>query len=111
MKLKLYTGVALFLFAVNTSGQTSSKPKPSNDLKVNISAKKAIDIEFPVERTAGNLLVLVTDQKGTTVFLSSENNFKGTYKRKIDLGMAAKGKYDLKVVMDNEMINQKIEIE
>ncbi|HEX8515980.1 MAG TPA: hypothetical protein VF868_07255 [Bacteroidia bacterium] len=71
-------------------------------------ALQKIDITLNSEKEISNLLVLVTDKDGQTIFLENLYRFKGDYKNSVDLKEVGKGQYSVKVVRDENIINQEI---
>jgi len=70
--------------------------------------KQSIMIEVSQGNEIANLLVLVVDDTGHTVFVDDKTRFKGTYRHQVDLARTQKGEFDLKIVADKEEINKKV---
>lgn len=75
---------------------------------INNTALKKVNIQFESEKEIENLLVIVFDRRGETIFLDNQYRFKGKYDQSIDLKEYGKGEFSLKVVRDENMFQQKI---
>ncbi|MGZ3865564.1 MAG: hypothetical protein ACXVC6_13490 [Bacteroidia bacterium] len=73
------------------------------------SANKKIEINF-IAKPSANLLVLIADSTGHTVFLDNRYNFKGNYKGVLKTGND-KAKYHIKIISDAERIDKKVPVE
>ena len=72
--------------------------------------KHKISIEVKQGTEISNLLVLVVNDTGHTVFMDDQSHFKGVYKNEVDLTHEGKGEYSLKIIADKEEINKKVVI-
>lgn len=100
--------LATFLLTLQLSAQKNVAEDKDNAFKiVNDSINRKVDIEFKAERKVYNLLVLITDSVGHTMFLDNQYNFKGLYKRTVDSKKLSKGKYSLKIIKDEEKYQKK----
>ena len=89
--------------------QTVQPISTSSDLKiVNDSIGHKVAIEFTADREISNLLVLIADSLGNTLFLDNKYRFKGIYKHSLDFKERGKDWYSLKIIKDEEQINKKI---
>lgn len=82
----------------NFSVCTGSKP-----MQCTISFSCAVIID--------NVLVLVHDSRGQTVFLENKNRFRGEYRKELDLNGLSPGDYTVQVYNDNEKLRSHIHIE
>ncbi|MCD6020110.1 MAG: hypothetical protein K0S53_3231 [Bacteroidetes bacterium] len=106
---KKVVGVILFFLAFNLKAQTGMKIP--TDVKANPnSATGKLDVEFKNEKQVDNLLVIVTDSLGRTIFLENLYRFKGPYKKSIELSEGGKGSFSLQVIKDAERIHKKLSI-
>jgi hypothetical protein len=110
MKFKTCISVLLFLVSFEQKAQNPSN-RFNDKCKVSVLANRSVQIEFAVDKNVRNVLVLLVDGSGNTVFLDSQYNFKGIYKRTIDLSKSPKGNYYLKIMNDDEVMNKKLDIE
>jgi hypothetical protein len=70
--------------------------------------KQKIKIEVNQGAEICNILVLVVDETGKTIYMDDRSHHKGIYKNEVDLGKKGKGMYALKIIADHEEINQKV---
>jgi hypothetical protein len=82
------------------------KPKEPVNYKVTIAEDRSIAIEFDTQQPVGNILILVVDSAGHTIFMDSQNNFKGTYKCSIDMKRYANGDYMVKIKSDGDVVDK-----
>ncbi|MCW3070366.1 MAG: hypothetical protein JWO44_256 [Bacteroidetes bacterium] len=90
-----------------TQSQSASTNKP---VQVQEKASQKITVQFGNDKEISNLLIIVTDNKGQTVFLDNQYRFKGDYERTIDLVETGAGAYTIKVVRDEDVYVQQIQI-
>jgi hypothetical protein len=112
-----YTGKKFFLILLFIgivpvlNAQTQAPSKLKNDLKIETDGlNKKVDIAFGTEKEIYNLLVIVTDSLGQTVFLDNKYKFKGDYKHSIDFKEYKKGSYSVKIIADDEKVMKKIDV-
>jgi len=110
-KIRLCVFIFLFFAAFDQSAQNSSKTKTPDKYKVNVIADRVVNLEFTADKAIGNLLVVLSDNFGNTLFMDCQYNFKGLYKRTMDLSSYGKGDYHLKIVTDEEEVNKKLNIQ
>jgi hypothetical protein len=115
MKIKLppYILSLLFIFLVTTENlyaQATSDALSNVTIQNNNEAHK-LDINFNAGQVIQNLLVIVSDSLGETVFLDNQYRFKGNYVKSVDLSNSPKGEYSVKVISDDEKINKKIRMQ
>lgn len=78
-------------------------------LKVDVdSIHHKVKVEFSAGKPVYNLLVLVTDSSGNTVFLDNQYQFKGEYRRDIDINAGKKQKYVLQIIRDDDRFTKEI---
>lgn len=108
VKLKLLIEkyfILTVIFSATLKLSAQSEPfetKNTNIKMINDSFNHKVEIEFVADKKIHNLLVLITDSIGHTIFLDNKYNFKGPYKRAVDFKMSGKGKYFLKVIRDED---------
>ncbi len=88
----------------------SQEAKPKEKYRVNVLDDRSINIEFDTEKPIGNVLILIVDSAGNTIFMDSQSNFKGSYKCNIDMKLYNKGTYDVKIKSDGEEIDKKLSV-
>jgi hypothetical protein len=99
----------VLLSAGSLEAQTiAAKNKPSEVSIVADPIRQKIKIEVNQGAEISNLLVLVIDETGNTVYMDDKSHYKGIYKNEVDLGKKGKGMYALKIIADHEEINQKV---
>jgi len=98
--------IVLLLLNTGFKSQESKQAFVPTEVKANIDApNKKVNVEFKVD-TEQDLLVIVTDSSGITIFLENQFRFKGVYKKSIDL--PGRGKFNLNVIKENEKINKSL---
>lgn len=107
--LKKTFAIVLFFLAFNLNGQTAVKI--STEIKAIPNAVTGkLDVEFKNDTQVDNLLVIVTDSLGQTIFLENLYRFNGLYKKSIELSNRGKGSFTLHVIKDEERINKKLSL-
>ncbi len=74
------------------------------------TANAKIDIKFNPQNPILNLLIVVSDSAGKTLFLDNQYRFSGAYKHTVDLNKYGKGVYFLNITNDSERFYQKLTI-
>jgi hypothetical protein len=69
-----------------------------------------INISFTRNITTSNLLVLVNDTLGNTIFMETKRNFSGNYRRTINPGIQPAAEFQLNIISDDEKLNKKISL-
>ncbi|MCW3104196.1 MAG: hypothetical protein JWO09_2636 [Bacteroidetes bacterium] len=100
----------LSLSALAAPAQTQAQRPSAAKIQVQEKAARKISLEFGSEKEIGNLLIVISDKDGQTVFLDNQYRFKGDYNKMIDLAETGAGAYTLKVVRDEDVFVQQIEI-
>jgi hypothetical protein len=102
--------MAFLLFGVNhMNAQSGSNLDSQSNISVqNDNSNHKVTINFSCDQPIENLLVIVCDSIGQTVFLDTQYRFKGQYNRSVDLTDSPKGHYLVKIIRDEEKINRKI---
>ncbi len=85
--------------------KTSERPAGLQILSKN---RKMVNLEFISKEEIQDLLVIVHDSSGVTVFMDNQYRFKGNYKYTIDL--KKRGEYFLEIIRDEEHYTQKIKL-
>lgn len=101
-----------FSLTFTLNAQTELSPATNSDIKIvtdNIHRK--VDIEFNSDKEISNLLVMISDSLGRTVFLDDQYRFKGKYKQSVELKEEGKGNYFVQIIKDNERFKKSIKIE
>jgi hypothetical protein len=101
--------LSAFLFSICLNGQVTSTTKTgiSYDIIVD-TVYSRVAIQFNPDRMILNLLVIVTDSIGNTMFLDNQYCFSGPYHRVIELGPYGRGIYFINITNDAERIYRKI---
>ncbi|MDF2437917.1 MAG: hypothetical protein K0Q95_2293 [Bacteroidota bacterium] len=68
-------------------------------------------LSFKTQDEVSDLLILVSNEKGETVFMDNKDHFKGEYKNTIDLNSFSKGEYSIKVKIDENELNKEFIIQ
>src|SRR5258708_6879394 len=92
----------LFWFGTTYSQSAASQIINAENVVIH-HANNNVEIEFRQNKKT-NLLVLLADKTGHTVFLDNRHNFIGIYKQKFVV--AKKGEYFLKVIDDEGQISK-----
>lgn len=101
--------VAFIGFATKVIAQkVPPKSKISNLKIVNDTINHKVDVEFMADKEISNLLVIITDSLGHTIFLDNQYRFKGNYKHSMDFKKKGKGKYSLKIIKDEEPNHEQV---
>jgi hypothetical protein len=109
MVYKLLASLIILLLPVITTAQANKIQLSPSDVKTIVnSSSQEVTIELNVQETTENLLILITDATGQTVFLENLHRFRGLYKKNVDLKGTKKGKYLLKVAKDDEKVIKNI---
>jgi hypothetical protein len=109
--MKHFTIIILITCSMHVRSAAQSIVQPTAHKVVLVKSDAAlqkIDIQFEAETEISNLLIIVSDKKGETVFLDNQYRFKGEYKRSIDMKEYGKGEFSLKVIRDENSFNQQI---
>jgi hypothetical protein len=111
--LSLNSRILVFIFCILISQRYSAQTaKESNDIRVTKgSGQKKIDIEFDNTKEIYNLLVLITDSTGRTIFLDNRYRFKGNYRHTVDMTGEKSGNYKLNVTLDETRINKNLRVD
>ncbi|MES2567928.1 MAG: hypothetical protein V4565_13730 [Bacteroidota bacterium] len=104
-----YLFIGLFLIANNLICQTANII-PTKLMVSPDKVKGQLNVEFDNEKQVDNLLVILTDSTGKTVFLENLYRFKGFYKKNIDLPYKGRGNVSLHIIKDEEKIIKKISL-
>ena len=108
-KILLLSFIVIASCSITINAQTVPSKSTGSDLKImNDSINHKVDIEFTVDKEISNLLVLVSDSLGNTLFLDNQYRFKGNYKHTLDFKERGKKWYSLKIIKDEEQISKKI---
>ena len=73
-----------------------------------ISLEEPLQIIFSADQTIENLLVIVTDSLGQTLFLENKYRFRGFYHRDVSLQLAGRGHYYLLITMDEDKMKRDV---
>src|SRR5689334_18135640 len=84
--IKTFLIYLAFLSRPEISAQVTAASSNTSKLVVekNLSDKTLL-VSFLAEKTIQNVLVVLSDQKGNTLFLDNKYRFRGEYKQLIDL--------------------------
>jgi predicted RNA-binding protein len=77
---------------------------------VNLVDNKEVVIEFDTDQILENVLILIVDGEGNTLFLDNQKNFKGIYKCSVDMSMYTKGNYFVNIKSEGEQKQAKLTI-
>src|SRR5438874_704637 len=107
--------ISFFLIAIIFSISTKSAAQENLQTVSGINIRKnfnpnKFDIDFSAKNEISNLLVIVSDSLGRTIFLDNQYRFRGNYNRSVDLSNEKKGDYTLKVIRDHEKIETKLSV-
>jgi len=100
--------LAFLFFPIRFNAQNSAKNLPTTVNVLTDANNNKVEIDFKNDREVQNLLVIITDSIGHTVFLQNLYRFKGPYKKSVDLKEAGKGRYTLMIIKDEEKIYKQI---
>lgn len=73
-----------------------------------LTAGQPLIISFTPAGTVNNLLVLVTDSAGRTLFLDNKYRFTGPYQERCNLAASGKGTYHLSIILDEKKDTREI---
>lgn len=91
----------VFLFGISVgikaqvTGKTTLPPLP-------LAAGEPLKISFTEVKRVDNLLIIVSDSTGRTIFLDNKYRFEGAYNHQLNLSRSGKGKYTLSIIKDRE---------
>jgi hypothetical protein len=104
-----YYSIILLCSLFKVTAQTALQKKINTDIKITKEdINQRIDIEIKSNKTIDNLLIVITNTSGETVFLDNKYRFDGDYKHSVDLNTLPKGKYLVKINKNNERFEKKI---
>lgn len=110
-KKKRATLFSILCFTSTIYAQGVAEPKIKEDVKiVNDRMANNVNIAFKAEKEIYNLLVLITDSLGQTIFLDNRYRFNGDYNQSIDFKNYKKGQYTIKIIGDDDKITKKIDV-
>lgn len=105
--IKISSIILFSFFAFNLNAQSVAKiPTVINAIPNSLNGK--LEVDFDNDKQVDNLLVIVTDSLGNTIFLENLYRFKGSYKKSIELTNKGKGSFTLHISKDEEKINKKL---
>lgn len=111
MKHLLIIGFAI-IAAASGKGQQEQRSPITKNFTVCIGNKPMqCTITFSSAAVIDNVLVLVHDPKGQTVFLENKNRFKGEYRKELDLQGLSPGDYTVQVYNDHEKMRSRVRLE
>lgn len=93
----------MFFLALSTMSYSQS-PKALSPFEYTVKGidDRKVELQFHSDSVIHDLLIVVTDKNGQTIFLDRQHKFKGTYKQEIDLNGSDKGSYSFLVMRGNE---------
>jgi hypothetical protein len=98
----------LVLISTAIKSQERKIEKTMNLYITNDPVNKNITITFRAEKEILNVLVLVYDQTGNTIFLDNKYHFRGDYKGLVDIKHLPEGDYTVSIINDDEKFNKKL---
>jgi hypothetical protein len=110
LKKWLLLVILSFLYA-NGKLSAQSQEDRASGLSITHQGKKKIKIDLENDKVIYNLLVIISDSTGRTIFLDNQYRFKGNYSNTIDLETEKKGNYFLKIIKDEKRIEKNLRIE
>jgi hypothetical protein len=109
--LKLRTLVLSTLFILCTQARSQDvKSTAKPDYKINLVDNKEVLIEFDTDTVLENVLILIVNDSGNTLFLDNQKKFRGIYKCSVDMSSYAKGDYFVNIKSENEQKQAKLTI-
>lgn len=104
--------MAIFSTTINLHAQTVQSLIAASDVRiVNDSINQKVHVELKANNEILNLLVLISNSSGQTIFLDNRYHFKGDYKHSVDLTGSGKGRYFLKIIGDEKHFDKSMSIE
>lgn len=108
---KIFYLIFTLFFTTNLTAQTTAAGKVQTNYDIIVdSLNYKLFVNLNLETVIYNLLVVVADSSGHTLFLDNKYRFNGLYNHQFDLSMSGKGVYYLSITIDEERINKKITI-
>lgn len=102
---------ALLVLLVSGKSIAQNTGSSLKNLKIlNDSLNPNVQISFDTQRQVDNLLLLIIDKSGNTIFLENKYRFKGSYNGNIDLSKNDKGNFTLIIISDEEKIKKNLTI-
>lgn len=68
----------------------------------------SVSIKFLQESVAENLLIVISDTNGSTIFLDNKKNYSGHYNRSVDLSSACPGFCTIRISTEVERYEYKV---
>jgi hypothetical protein len=113
--MKLLTSALIILIytdPLELAAQSGVQKLKDDDVTLLIDENhRTVDLRFKATEEINDLLILVSNEQGETVFMDNKDHFKGEYKNTIDLNSFAKGEYSIKVKTDKNELNKEFVIE
>ena len=113
--MKLITSALVILIyadPLELAAQSGIQKLRDDDVTLLIDERqRTADLSFKAEEEISDLLILVSNGKGETVFMDNKDHFKGEYKNTINLNAFGKGEYSIKVITDKDELNKEFVIQ
>lgn len=103
--MKYLCSILLVLFLVQTKAQQNTEAI----VVTTHPEQKKFELSFTAKNMSDNLLVVVSDNSGETIFLDNKKHFKGIYQKKIDLSAACPGICLVRITNDTERYEYQVE--
>lgn len=100
----VFTTLMFLLPPVSNAQESAQRPL---GLRLAKAAGK-ITLEFDADKKIYNVLVVVSDSLGTTLFMDNQYRFEGHYKSDIDLRKP--GNYSVDITCDDRHFTQKVKV-
>lgn len=97
-KCILLFSFSLLTFHISTAQNTASTSRAPEPVYMTNPVQVSVDNDAPVE----NLLVVISDSTGQTIFLDNRFHLVGPYVRSIDLSRSGRGPYSLCIAKDEQ---------
>jgi hypothetical protein len=108
MNLRKMLFVGMMTLTGCVIAQTNYSNLPTQVNTIHDKSRGKLDLEFKNDKLVDNLLVILTDSAGQTVFLENLYRYQGIYKKNIELPYKGKGFVTLHINKDDERIIKKL---
>ncbi len=98
MKYILLLPFSLLTFQIATAQNTANQQPGQQIIYLTNPVQVSVDNDAAVE----NLLVVISDSTGQTIFLDNRFHLVGPYLRSVDLSRSGKGPYSLSIAKDDQ---------
>jgi hypothetical protein len=108
--VKRFYSLLLLLFLIpvtHIKAQQGNAPQNLQAVVQTVGTDKKVSVEL-VSPDTDDIVIVITDSTGKTIYMENLHRYKGTFKRVVD--MPIKGKYNVCVNGDGQKLKQTIDV-